>query len=344
MDKEILTKELLLELGDSSNISLKELESKISNVLALYAVSKSKTTLPSCGDGSTTKFLFEQFAKDKISEGKSKRTLEQYFLAISKLYAFVQKDIHLCSKDDIVSYLNYYRYSSNGRELKPNTITNRYLQISAFFTWLFNNSYIAKNPFDLMCTPKSEIPVKSIITNGEFERIIICCEKHFKGVKKARAMALVTFMIETGMRVNELVNIKIKNIDWKKRSALIECGKGGKPRLVFFGEKSEIRLKDYLALRNHLDADDYLFASLNVMENKITKDTVQADIREIGEITGLKKLHPHLFRTTFATTMVSKGVPIPTVSKILGHSSPQTLTSYLVITEDDMQAAVRKCS
>lgn len=341
MDKELLIKELILEIGDDSKIPLKELEQKISNALSLYSVSKSKVTLPATGNGETTKYLFSEFLKEKISQGKSKRTLEQYTIAIDKLYTYVQKDVHLCTKQDLVSYLNNYKYASGPVPLKTNTVANRYLQISAFFSWLFANGYIAKNPFDTMNRPRIEVPVKSIITKGEFERLVITCEKKFSGIRQARLLAIMTFLLETGARVNETVNIQLKDLDLNSNSVIITHGKGGKQRKVFFGEKTEIRLNEYLMLRSKKQSNDYLFTSLNVMEEKIAVSTVEKEIREIGKISNLSKLHPHLFRATFATNMVTNGVPITTVSALMGHASPKTLTNYLAISDFDMQQAVR---
>lgn len=341
MDKELLIKEIILEIGDDSKIPLKELEEKISKTLSMYSVSRTRETLPSTGDGSTTKYLLQEFFKDKISQGKSKRTMEQYFIAAKKLYEYTKKEVHLCTKADIVDYLNYYKFASKGRELKTNTVANRYLQLSAFFTWLCDNGYVVKNPFDTMTRPKIEIPIKSIVTKGEFEQLIITCEKNYSGIKQARVLAIMTFILETGMRANEVVNIMLRDIDWVKKSVIVTHGKGGKQRKVFFGEKTEIRLKEYLKLRRNTGSNDYLFTSLNCLEEKIAVATIEKTIRELGELADLKKIHPHLFRATYATNMVSKGVPVPTVSKLMGHSSPKTLTNYLTISEDDMQQAVR---
>jgi len=340
MDKELLTKELLLELGDSSKLPLKELEQKIAAVLSLYAVTKSRETLPITGDGSTTKYLLEEFMKDKLSQGKSKGTLEQYFLSVTKLYLFVNKEVNLCKKEDIVAYLNYYRYSSRGRELKQNTISSRYSHLSAFYGWLFINGYIAQNPFDYLSPPKSTIPIKSIITSGEFEQLVIACEKSFEGIRQARSLALISFLIESGVRISELTDLKIGDLDWIKHTVKIRHGKGDKSRITFFGDKSEIRLKEYLQLRTKTSDQDYLFASLNSNESKVAIDVLQNDIREIGKLSNIPRVHPHLFRTTFATNLVARGVPVPTVSNLLGHSSAQTLNHYFMLSEEDMKIAV----
>lgn len=340
MDKELLIKELLLEIGDSSKLPLKELEQKIAAVLSLYAVTKSRETLPSTGDGSTTKYLLEEFMKDLLSQGKSKGTLEQYFLAVSKLYLYLKKEVNLCKKDDIVQYLNYYRYSSRGRELKQNTITTRFSHLSAFYGWMYLNGYIAQNPFDYLNYPKSVIPIKSIITSGEFEQLVITCEKNYEGIKQARCLALITFLFESGVRISELTSLKIGDLDWIKHTATIRNGKGNKARVTFFGDKSEVRLKEYLLRRSKTSESDYLFASLNKVESKVSIDVLQNDIREIGKLADIPRLHAHLFRTTFATNLVARGVPVPTVSNLLGHSSAQTLNHYFMLSEEEMKMAV----
>lgn len=334
MSKDLLVKDLMICFLSCNNCSAEDLQIKIQNVLSSYSVSKMKTTLPSTGDGSTTKYLFELFMKDKMAIGRSEGSLKQYFLSVQKLYAYLKKEVTLVTKEDIVNYLNYYKFSNPSGEQKPNTVRNRYMQLSSFFGWLHDNKYIADNPFAGIPTPKGNIPSKQVITNGELEKITVSCEDTKKGIKLARDLAMISFMYDSGVRAGELSNIKIKDINWDKNQAIVRHGKGDKSRIVPFGEKTKVRLEKYLSTRNYTP-DDYLFVHY-FRNHKLGVGGIERNIKQIGESSKITRLHPHLFRASFATKMIQKGVSPSIVKTVLGHSSLTTLESYVQITETDI--------
>lgn len=335
MDKELLTKELVICALQSKNMTASEIEERINATLSDYSITKINTTLPSTGDGSTTKHLMEEFMKDKLVNGISKGSLKQYFLAIQKLYEYTHKEVTMTTKDDIINYLNYYRYSSSNGELKPNTVKNRYLQISAFFSWLYINKYIAENPFNSINAPKGTIPKKEVITSSEMEKIAISCEHNKNGIKRARDLAIVSFLYDTGLRASEFCQIKISDIDWNKNRVKIRHGKGNKSRFTYFGDRTKERLYDYLKYRDYSD-DDYLFTPY-YKNTHLSVSGIEGIIRKIGQMSNIPRLHPHLFRTSFATNMISKGVSPNVAKHVLGHSSLQTLESYVELSENDIE-------
>ena len=334
MDFEFMIKELIIALLPHTELAAKELETKIATIISGYSITKMNETLPSTGDGSTTKYLVQEYMKDKLVQGLSMRTLEQYLMAVQKLFDYTHKEVTLMTKEDIINYLNYYSYSNPNGEQKPNTVKNRYLQLSAFFTWLRNNKYIVDNPFDSINTPKGNIPTKEVITTGEMERIIIACEKHQNGIKLARDLAITTFLLESGVRVTELSNIKLRDVDWDKKRVIIHQGKGDKSRAVFFGEKAKERLEQYLSYRDYTD-NDYLFSKY-YHKGKLNKTGIENIIKKIGEYADIPRLHPHLFRTTFATNLIRKGISVSVVKALMGHANLNTLESYVQLTETDI--------
>ena len=334
MDYEMLIKDLIIGILPYFTGEVCELEKILRGFLSGYSVVKVNETLPSVGDGLVTKHLATEFMKDKLAQGCSDKTLKNYLLAIQKLYEYTKRDVNMLSKNDIVSYLNYYRFGNIKGEQKPNTVRNRYLQLSSFFSWMYQNKYIAENPFCSISTPKGNIPNKQIITSGELEKITIACENNRKGIKMARDLAIVFFLLESGVRVSELTNVKISDVDWNKKRVLIRRGKGGKSRITYFGEKSKERLLYYLSFRNYQD-EDWLFVQY-YRDKQLSKEGIENTIKEIGKYSNIPRLHPHLFRTTFATNLISKGVSVSIVKELMGHSNLNTLDSYVQLLEKDI--------
>ncbi len=338
VDMDLLVKDLIIALLPETELGAGRLEELIKGTLQDYSVTKIRETSLSVGDGAATKRLTELFIKDKLVQGLADGTIKQYFIAIQKIYEYCGKEVNLLTKDDITNYLNYYRY--NG-ENKPNTVRNRYLQLSAFYSWLHSNHYIAENPILNVSMPRGNIPQKQIISVGEMEKIIIACENHQKGITKARSLALCTFLYETGVRVSELCNIQLKDVEWIIKRVAIRGGKGNKDRVVFFGEKSKERLIEYLNYRRDTSANDYLFTRLHYSQ-PMSKSGIERMVRDIGKLAEVDRLHPHLFRTTFATNLVSKGVSVSVVRALLGHSSLNALNSYVMLNETDILHSIEK--
>ena len=335
MDNDVLVKDLMIVMLSSKDMSTDELERKLTAVLGDYVVTKLVTTIPSTGDGSTTKFFFEEFTKDKVAAGVKETSLKHYFDAIKHLWTFTQKELNLITKDDIIDYLNWFRFHNvRGGEKKPNTVKNEYNYLSTVFTWLFDNKYIAENPIKNVSSPKKEIPQKKVISTGEMEKITISCEQTQEGLKLARNLALLTFLHETGVRASECGNLKISDIDWKNRKVYIRNGKGNKSRTTYFTEKAEQRLLEYLSYRNY-STDDYLFTHYFSNE-KLHVSGIERIINVVKVNSNISRLHPHLFRDTFATNLIRKGVSPSIVKELLGHSSLETLNYYVNLSDDDI--------
>ena len=335
-DSEILIKDIMIAVLSADKAS-ENLQTNIQNVLSSYSISKLKSTLPSTKNGETTAYLVKQFFKDKLEKGCSQNTLSQYLLSTQKLYTYLNKELNLASRDDIVDYLNYYRFSGRNGELKPNTVRNRYLQLSSFYTWLHKNKYIAENPFDAIDTPKGTIPHKQIITTSEREKILIALESTRKGLKFSRDIALVSFLGDTGIRVTECSNVKIGDVDFDNNRVIIRHGKGNKPRTAYFGDGTRERLFDYLTYRTFTD-DDYLFTHY-YRNHKLSKAGIENSVKTIAKVSSVSRLHPHLFRSTLATNMVLRGAPMPAVQSILGHANLRTMESYVNLSIQDVQLA-----
>ena len=347
MNKQELIKELVIEVMACGTNDIKTLQQTIEHCMYNYNVTKMKETLPSTGDGSTTKYLFEQFTKDKYAQGLSKSTMKKYLTSVQKLFSFIHKEVNLATKDDIVNYLAFYRsggenYQNDYKLIGDNAVTNRFRDLSSFYSWMYDNRYIAENPMTQIKAPKTKIPHKDIIVSSDLEKMIISCENHYKKypLKLARNTAIILLLIETGVRNSELCNIKLGDIDFKNNKIIISHGKGNKKRKVYFGDRTKERLYNYLRLRNDLKNDDYLFIHY-YKDKQLSSSGVENIIKQIGVMSGLPKLYPHLFRASFATKLIDNGVSPMVVKELMGHSKLDTLNNYVEMTDEMITNAIR---
>ena len=345
MDKELLAHKLIIEVANVGTSDIKLLEETIYKCLNDYSITKHTVVLPSSGDGKMTLMLFEQFAKEKLAAGLSRNSLSQYFLAVKKFYNFTKKDLNLCNKQDVVNYLAFYRQCNEDgtlrkKSLSSNTVQNRYMSLSTFYSWMYKNKYISDNPFSAIDAPKRYVPNKEILTSTEIERIIISCEKQYgDSLKFKRNVAILLFLIDSGLRCNELCQLRVKDIDLTTNQVKVIHGKGNKSRQTYFTDRGKERLTEYLNMRGPLYPNDFVFTCL-YHSKPLSVSGVENILRHMGHISGVVRLHPHLCRTTFATNLISKNVSPVIIQKWLGHESLDTLKSYLEVTDNMTASAV----
>lgn len=334
-----------MEILSAGTSDIKLLEKTIEKCLFDYSIIKYKELLPSTGDGSTTKYLFEEFTKSKYAKGCREDSMKKYLNSIKKLYVFVGKELNLTTREDLRNYLAFYKmggenHQHNFEPISDSSVKSRYRDLSSFYTWLYNNKYIAENPVIGIEVPKSTIKPKKVITTQTMEQMIISCEKYYTNdLKLLRNTAMITLLIETGVRNNELCNIKIEDVDFNLNRIIIRDGKGGKSRRVYFGNRTKERLVAYLNLRTYSE-NDYLFTHY-YDNSKFRPCGVQNVVKQVESIANLPRLYPHLFRASFATRMIDMGVSPMIVKELMGHSNLETLNSYVQMTDEMITNAIR---
>ena len=184
-----------------------------------------------------------------------------------------------------------------------------------------------------------EKKVKQSLTDEEFERLVLAC-------KDRREIALIYFLVNTGVRVSELANLTLSNVDFDRKRALV-LGKRSKQRYVYFDSRTKVRLMDYIEHdrkdvtfengRMIYKPDAPLIASEKGGYHAIKKNAIERIIRNIGEKSMIMRIHPHLFRATYATNMLKKGVDIQVIAKLLGHSKVETTSLYICLSDDEME-------
>ena len=209
-------------------------------------------------------------------------------------------------------------------------------------------SYIATNPVAETETPKNHHKEKKPLSDREIEQIKVASEK-LGAYRAARSLAIFYFLLDTGVRVSELCNIKMIDVDFVQKSVVV-LGKGNKERTVYFTDKTLIRLSEYFSFRQTVkmingqliyDAKVPLFSCYNKREEKLTPGTIRTVLHKIGNDSGVVRLHPHLVRATFATNLAKKGVRLEVIAELLGHADLNTITKYVLLSKEDLEDAAK---
>ena len=160
-----------------------------------------------------------------------------------------------------------------------------------------------------------------------------------QATKNKRDLAIIEFLISTGIRVGELVKLNILDVDFENKECIV-LGKGNKQRKVYFDAKTKIHLKQYLNTRS--DDNPSLFVSLLKPYNSLEISGVEIMLRKIGQKIGIDKVHPHKFRRTLATKAIDKGMPIEQVQHLLGHSKIDTTLEYAMVDDTNVKMSHKK--
>lgn len=271
----------------------------------------------------------KMFLNAKKIEGCSERTLKYYRVTVEHLLKNVTTQIRKITTEEIRNYLVEYQKINNCSKV---TIDNIRRNISSFFTWLEEEDYILKSPMRRIHKIKTKTVVKEVISDEAIEKMRDFC-------KEKRDIAIIDLLYSTGIRVGELVNLNISDLNLEQRECIV-YGKGDKERRVYFDAKAKIHLQDYIQSRT--DDNPALFVTLDAPHTRLKISGIEIRLRELGRTLGLTKIHPHKFRRTMATRAIDKGMPIEQVQKILGHSQIDTTMQYAIVNQTNVKTSHQK--
>ena len=273
--------------------------------------------------------MIESFISSKQIEGCSDRTIKYYKEIIDKFNDSFDKSIKKITTEEIRSYLSNYKEMST---CESTTIDNIRRVLSSFFSWLEDEDYIIKSPIRRIHRIKTPTTVKEVLTDENLEKLRDECEN-------IRDLSLIELLISTGMRVGELVNLNISNLNFEDRSCIV-LGKGNKEREVYFDAKTKLHLKEYISKRT--DTNDALFVSLREPHQRLSISGIELIVRNLGVNTNINKVHPHKFRRTLATMAIDKGMPVEQVQKLLGHVKIETTMHYAMVNQSNVKISHRR--
>lgn len=277
---------------------------------------------------SNDEFL-DLFLAAKRVEGCSLRTIQYYNVTIKHLFSQIDKNVRKISTEEIRLYLSNYQKINNCSNV---TVDNVRRNISSFFSWLEEEDYILKSPMKRIHKIKTKTVVKNTISDEGIEKLRDNC-------REIRDLAIIDLLYSTGIRVGELVNLNIDDIDLEGRECVV-YGKGDKERRVYFDAKAKVHLKKYLDTR--IDDNTALFVTLDAPYDRLKISGVEIRLRQLGRRLNLERVHPHKFRRTMATRAIDKGMPIEQVQRILGHSQIDTTMQYAMVNQNNVKSSHQK--
>lgn len=269
------------------------------------------------------------FLDAKQIEGCSERTIQYYRTTIIKLFSKIVTPVRKITTEEIRHYLVKYQQINNCSKV---TVDNVRRNISSFFSWLEEEDYILKSPMKRIHKIKTKQKVKETISDEAIEQLRDNCNC-------LRDLAIIDLLYSTGIRVGELVNLNISDVDFEARECIV-FGKGDKERKVYFDAKAKIHLQEYLDKR--IDDNPALFVTLDAPYDRLKISGVEIRMRRLGRLLHMEKIHPHKFRRTMATRAIDKGMPIEQVQKLLGHSQIDTTMQYAIVNQTNVKTSHQK--
>lgn len=273
--------------------------------------------------------FLKMFLAAKRIEGCSDRTISYYQTTVKHLLSKTETSVRKITTEEMREYLSNYQKRNDCSNV---TIDNVRRNISSFFSWLEEEDYILKSPMRRIHKIKTKTVVKSTISDEGIELLRDNC-------KEKRDLAIIDLLYSTGIRVGELVNLNIEDIDLEGRECVV-YGKGDKERRVYFDAKAKVHLKEYIETRR--DNNEALFVTLDAPHDRLKISGVEIRLRKLGRELNLERIHPHKFRRSMATRAIDKGMPIEQVQKILGHSQIDTTMQYAMVNQNNVKSAHQK--
>ena len=325
MKQQIISEVMQQMLSHLDNAQMQQLQKVLENTLFGCEI----TAQTEKKDTNDNPKLIDAFVSAKRIEGCSEKTLKYYRTTIETMVASTDKGIRHIQTEDLRSYLTDYQSRNQSSRV---TIDNICRILSSFFSWLEEEDYILKSPMRRIHKIRTKIVVKSVITDEGIEKLRDNC-------MEIRDLAIIDLLYSTGIRVGELVNLNIDDIDLEGRECVV-YGKGDKERRVYFDAKSKVHLMRYIEERK--DSNPALFVTLDAPHDRLKISGVEIRLRQLGRRLELERIHPHKFRRTMATRAIDKGMPIEQVQKILGHSQIDTTMQYAMVNQNNVKTSHQK--
>ena len=268
-----------------------------------------------------------------IDKGYSNNTIESYKRDLEKFLEFNKdKNINTINNEDLKEYIKYLKEEN----LNEKSIARNISSLKSFYKFLVISKYINNNPSDALFLPKLKKSLPSILTEDEvFKLLDIKLTDNFS----YRNKAMLELMYASGLRVSELINLKLQDIDLRG-DVIRTFGKGSKERVIPIGDYAKEYLEKYIyeyrgSMLKKVN-NEYLFLNNHGMQ--MTRQGFFKIIKKIAKEKGInKELSPHTLRHSFASHLLKYGADLRTIQELLGHSDISTTQIYTHITNEELK-------
>lgn len=258
----------------------------------------------------------------KIERQLSPNTIDSYERDLEDFYKFTGKSYKFVTKDDFINYITYLN-----KKISPRSINRHIVSIKNYFKFLERNNLIKSNPSLDITGLKTPKKMPRILSEDDINNLL---DIPLNDAYSYRNKAMLELMYSSGLRVSELLNLEVNNIDFNMNLVRV-YGKGSKERIVPIDDIATTYLYEYINVyRNTLlknKESDILF--LNSRGDKLSRQGFFKILKEIAKLKGIKKeLSPHTIRHSFATHLLNNGADLRSIQTMLGHENIETTQIY----------------
>lgn len=267
-----------------------------------------------------------------IIKKHSKNTINSYHIDLLDFFEYNDEEILNIDKDIVNNYLkNLY-----DKNISKSTISRKLSSLRTFYNYLTKKDIIDKNYFSMIKNPKKDSTLPKLVKEIDIDKMFLIPD--IRTPIGQRNLLAIRMLYSTGIRVSELVNICIKDIDFSERTIRI-LGKGSKERIVIYGNNTEEILNLYInngRYKLSKGNNDYLF--LNKKGDKLSDRYIRKIIDDIIIKASIDMhISPHMLRHTFATSMLNNGADLVNVKELLGHESLSTTSIYTHVSDEKIK-------
>lgn len=266
------------------------------------------------------------------ASGRSPKTEKTYRESLLQLHAFMS-EMGMPSVENLTAEnLRHYLMALYKKGNKPASVSNRYRALKSYYKWLVNEGERQDNPLSRISPPKVPETIQKHYTVEEVSRLLLSCSGN--AILDLRDRAIILVLLDTGLRSQELCDMRIEDVDLKRMTLHVQSGKGGKARVVGLGYKSAQAVERFLRKRaeyTYLANSHWLFPSW--YGEALTYNGLTLMLRRRFKKAGLEFVGAHAFRRGFAISYLESGGSPEDLRVLAGWDSPQMLRRYTRATE-----------
>ncbi|MDA9688739.1 site-specific tyrosine recombinase XerD [Gammaproteobacteria bacterium] len=271
-----------------------------------------------------------------VDKGLSNNTVKAYEADISSFFQWLDNE-DLKYKNLQEDHINQYISLLFERKMRSSSVNRKISSIKSFYIFLVKRNFLKNSPLNDLVTPKQEKYLPESMSEAEVDKLLNSPDVANKIENRDKAM--IEMLYATGMRISELVNLKITDVDMK-RCVVKVFGKGSKERLVPFGETALDSLKSYLNDREQSSSKEIFLSNRG---KKMTRVAFWQRVKIYLIRENLKNsISPHTLRHAFATHLLNRGADLRSVQLLLGHSDLSTTQIYTHIAKQRLSDVLKK--
>ena len=271
-----------------------------------------------------------------VDKGLSNNTVKAYEADISSLFQWLDtEDLKYNNLQE--NHINQYISFLFQRKMRSSSVNRKISSIKSFYIFLVKRNFVKNSPLNDLVTPKQEKYLPESMSEAEVDKLLNSPDVSNKIENRDKAM--IEMLYATGMRISELVNLKMTDVDMK-RCVVKVFGKGSKERLVPFGETALDSLRSYLNEREQSSSKEIFLSNRG---KKMTRVAFWQRVKVYLIRENLKNsISPHTLRHAFATHLLNRGADLRSVQLLLGHSDLSTTQIYTHIAKQRLSDVLKK--